>query len=99
MTFVFGLDPVQLSLKTPANPGFEGRDVIGRPFPLRRSPADRAPRLNDRHDLGGPGAGGYEMPISSSGLSIEASFKDPVKRRVTLADVARAAGLSRPPRP
>ncbi len=33
MTFVFGLAPLQLALKTPANPGLEGRIVIGRPFP------------------------------------------------------------------
>ena len=33
MTLVFGLDPVQLTLKTPANPGLEGREIIGRPFP------------------------------------------------------------------
>ena len=33
MTFTFGLDPVQLRLKTPANPGLDGRTVIGRRFP------------------------------------------------------------------
>ena len=33
MTFVFGLDPVEMTLKTPANPGLEGREIIGRPFP------------------------------------------------------------------
>lgn len=33
LTFDFGLDPVQLRLKTPANPGLEGRTIIGRRFP------------------------------------------------------------------
>ncbi len=33
MSFVFGLDPVELTLKAPANPGLEGRMVIGRRFP------------------------------------------------------------------
>ncbi len=33
MTFVFGLDPLVLTLKTPANPGLEGGEIVGRPFP------------------------------------------------------------------
>ncbi len=33
MTFGFELDPLRLTLKTPANPGFEGRTIIGRSFP------------------------------------------------------------------
>lgn len=33
MTMAFDLDPVRLALKTPANPGLEGRTIIGRPFP------------------------------------------------------------------
>ena len=33
MTLVFGLDPLQLTLKAPANPGLEGRSIVGRPFP------------------------------------------------------------------
>ena len=33
LTFVFELDPLQLALKTPANPGLEGRAIVGRPFP------------------------------------------------------------------
>ena len=33
MTFAFGLDPIQLTLKAPANPGLEGRTIVGRRFP------------------------------------------------------------------
>ncbi len=32
-TFVFSLDPLALTLKTPANPGLECRTIVGRPFP------------------------------------------------------------------
>lgn len=33
LAFTFSFDPLRLSLKTPANPGLEGRVINGRPFP------------------------------------------------------------------